>query len=86
MKSIVKEKIYYIDLVGQSHDTKEKAEQSNQDIHLKFREYISEELFITFEDGRLDKLATTLNIWNYLEFSDDCLKSVFQEMKTRHKN
>ena len=85
MKSIVTEKTYYIDLIGQSHDTKEKAEQSNHDIHLKFREYISEEMLITFEDGRLDKLATTLNLWNYLDYSSDCIKSVFQEMKTRTK-
>lgn len=42
-------------------------------------------MFITFEDRRLDKLATTLNLWNYLDYTSDCIKSVFQEMKKRPK-
>ena len=72
----VKKEIF-IDLLGQYHDTKEKAEQHNHDIHLVFRNYIANELFVEFEDGRIDKLATTKNIWDMLEFTPKSIKDIY---------
>ena len=43
-----------------------------------FRDYIENELFVAFSDGRLDRLATSKNIWVMLEFTPKCIKEVYE--------
>lgn len=71
-----KQVIRFKDLLGQEWKTKEQAERSSHDIHLKFRNYIQEELLVTFSDGKLNNLATTKLIWESLDFKVECIKEI----------
>ena len=73
----------YEDILGVYHENKKNAESINHEIHLEFRKYIQDDLFVFFEDGRIDKLATTRNIWNKLEFTQDCIRKTSDTMFDR---
>lgn len=73
-------KIVYLDYVGNQFDTKVRAEESNHNIHLKFRKYIEEELIVTFSSGEIDRLATTKMLWDNLEFTPSCIKKYYNIM------
>ena len=77
---LVQEKEVYLDLVGESHDKFTKASASNQQIYLRFRKYIEEELLLTFNDDRYDKLGTTKALWDTLEFTPECIAKINQIM------
>ncbi len=66
----------YVDLLNQEHPTEKEAYDSSHKIHLNFRKYIEEELLATFSDGGIDKLATTQNIWDVLEFTPECIQKI----------
>lgn len=74
-------KTVYVDFLGQSFDTKQDAERSNNDLHLTFRKYIEEELIVTFSDGKVDKLKTTNQLWKSLDFTPECIKSIISIME-----
>ena len=71
---LVKEKTVYIDILGNEHKNKDDAKKANHDIHLKFREYIGS-LIKTFDDGKVDMLGTTKNMWDNLNFTEDSIRS-----------
>ena len=70
----------WVDLEGCYHNSKEEASRSNNELHLLFMEYIEEELLITFSNGVCDKLCTTNNIWQMLEFTPECIKKIIKIM------
>lgn len=72
-KDLVKKVTYYEDLLGNQHSIQTGAESVNHEIHLKFREYLGT-LIKTFNDGRVDILGTTKNLWDNLEFTGECIK------------
>lgn len=90
---LVKEQILYYDLLDNEHKTRKEAEEANHSIHLKFRKYL-DSLLVTFDDGRLDKMKTTKNLWDKLTFtkesiSSGCLnidmKTLFEDVRGRIK-
>lgn len=80
MKANIKKKVVYTDLLDQDWKTEQQAQMSNHDIQLKFRQYIEEELFRTFSDGRLNKLETTKELWTCLDFTPKCIKEICEIM------
>ena len=76
MTNKCKSHITYIDHLKKSHASQESAERANHEINLQFRKYIQEELLITFRDGRGDELQTTLNIWQMLDFTPECIARI----------
>lgn len=76
MTNKCKSQIIYIDYLGQHHDSQESAENENHEISLQFRKYIQEELLVAFSDGGIDKLRTTLNIWQMLDFTPECIAKI----------
>lgn len=80
MESRVQLKTKYIDFIGNEHDERQEAVDSNHDIQLKFRKYIEEELIMTFSDGMVDKLGTTKELWESLEFTPKCIKNIIKIM------
>ena len=78
----IKVKVYE-DILGVHHDIKRNAESINHELHLEFRKYIQDDLFVFFSDGGLDKIATTKNIWDKLEFTQDCIRRVSDIMFDR---
>jgi len=78
MKAEIKKRIVYEDLLGVEHSTEQFAIQSNHDIHLVFRNYISNELIRTFSDGKINNLKTTKEIWDNLDFTPECIKRIYE--------
>ena len=76
MTNKCKSQIVYIDYLGRTHDSQESAENENHEISLQFRKYIQEELLVAFSDGGIDKLQTTLNIWQMLDFTPECIAKI----------
>lgn len=76
MTNKCKSQIVYIDYLEKSHDSQESAERENHEISLQFRKYIQEELLVAFSDGGIDKLQTTLNIWQMLDFTPECIAKI----------
>lgn len=67
-------KTTYLDLIGNEHNTEQEASQANHHISLKVRHYL-ENLLVTFSDGGIDKLKTTLHLWSQVEFTQEFIKS-----------
>ena len=76
MTNKCKSQIIYIDYLGRHHDSRESAESENYEISLQFRKYIQEELLASFSDGGIDELQTTLNIWQMLDFTPECIAKI----------
>ena len=76
MDKFIKAKTVYIDFIGQEFDSKQEAENSNHKIHLRFRKYIENELLVFFRDGGLDKIGTSRQLWDSLEFTPECIRSI----------
>lgn len=76
MTNKCKSQIIYIDYLGQHHNSQESAERENHEISLQFRKYIEEELISTFNDGKVNNLQTTLNIWQMLDFTPECIAKI----------
>lgn len=53
MKNLVTKKIVFVDFLGKEFDTEDKATHSNHEIHVVFRNYISNELIRTFSMAKL---------------------------------
>ena len=83
MRNKCKSQIIYIDYLGNHHNSSESAERENHEISLQFRKYIQEELISTFTDGKVDNLQTTLNIWQMLDFTDNCIMKVCDIMSKK---
>lgn len=81
MKNTLIKKVIFVDFIGREFDKESEAEDSNHDIQLKFRKYIQEELIRTFSDGTVDKMGTTKEIWNCLEFTPECIKNIIKIME-----
>ena len=79
--SIVKSKTVYINLLNQSFDKEKDAIESNHQIHLEFRKYIQEELIIVFSDCKVNNLSTSLNIWETLDFTPECIRNIIKIMR-----
>lgn len=77
MENFVIKKTVFVDFLGKQFDTENKAIQSNHDIHLVFRNYISNELIETFSDGKINKLKTSKNLWDFLDFTPECIKRIY---------
>jgi len=76
MTNKCKSQIIYIDYLGQQHNSQESAERENHEISVQFRKYIQEELLVAFSDGGIDELQTTLNIWQMLDFTPECIAKI----------
>ena len=76
MTNKCKSHIVYIDHLKKSHASQESAERANHEISLQFRKYIQEELLIAFKNGGVDELQTTLNIWQMLDFTPECIARI----------
>lgn len=78
MENLVIKKTVFVDFLGKEFDTENEAIQSNHDIHLVFRSYILNELIETFSDGKIDKLKTSKNLWDFLDFTPECIKTIYE--------
>lgn len=67
----------YKDLIGREFLSEKDAQLSNHDISLIVRQYIEEELLITFQDCKLDKLGTTNALWTKLDFTYECIQNIY---------
>lgn len=77
MTNKCKSQTIYIDYLGKHHNSQESAERENYEISLQFRKYIDEELISTFGDGHIDGFKTTLNIWQMLDFTPECIAKIY---------
>lgn len=59
-------KTLYEDHRGEWHNSEVEAIRANHNISLLVRKYL-EKIIVQFSDGGIDMLATTNNLWNYLE-------------------
>ena len=85
MTNKCKSQIVYIDYLERTHDSRESAESENHEISLQFRKYIQEELLVTFSGGGVDDLQTTLNIWQMLDFTPECIAKISHIMSKGEK-
>lgn len=85
MNTEIKQKTIYLDILDNGFATAQEARDSNHRIHLRFRKYIEKNLFRTFEDGRLDKLQTTLVMWENLEFTKEYISKINNIMQSKEK-
>lgn len=77
------ETVKYRDLIGREFLSEKDAQLSNHDISLMFRQYIDENLLITFNDCKLDKLGTTNSLWINLDFTPECIEKICRIMMSK---
>ena len=70
----------YKDLIGREFLSEKDAQLSNHDISLIVRKYIDDELLITFQDSRLDRMGTTNKLWVNLDFTSECIENIYNIM------